>query len=353
MSAKKNFWLNLGLVACGIFFAFVAIEVLGFFIPRNFGSGREINVDNEEFQYTAHLNSEKFRDEAFLKEKKPGVKRIFLIGDSFVFGSGVSDEHTLDKYLEWELKAAGYGEVEVWNLGLPDGNTRHYYQTARLFRKFLPDLVIVSLYVDNDIQQSGDGYWRSSTLDRIFANVGNFFKNLAYERGWAKCRSYWNLEYDLNNRYQKLACEGKINPALISRFAVGPNQKYYDLLTERFREDPFTGKYLLKIRELFGDVPFLLLIFPSKYQVSTRDFSLLRELGFPQGEKDLTSRGLQEAILAWAAENGVAAVDPLPVLRNASDQGLYHPIDDHPTRTGNRVVARILAEKILSLPPRP
>jgi hypothetical protein len=59
-------------------------------------------------------------DHDYALEKPPGVRRVIMLGDSFVFGYGLNLEHTLTKQLASLLDPAGW---EVLNLGVPAYNT--------------------------------------------------------------------------------------------------------------------------------------------------------------------------------------------------------------------------------------
>jgi hypothetical protein len=55
-------------------------------------------------------------------EKPPGVRRVILLGDSFVFGWGLPLEHTMGHQLASLLDGTRW---EVLNMGVPGYNTTH------------------------------------------------------------------------------------------------------------------------------------------------------------------------------------------------------------------------------------
>ncbi|HEX5760639.1 MAG TPA: SGNH/GDSL hydrolase family protein [Thermoanaerobaculia bacterium] len=102
-------------------------------------------------------NSHGFRGPEVAREKPPGVFRIAGLGDSQMFGWGVSDEETYLRRLERALDARarrakqGPRGVEVLNFAVPGYNT--VMQVATFEHRalaFSPDLVIVH-YARNDL----------------------------------------------------------------------------------------------------------------------------------------------------------------------------------------------------------
>ena len=94
---KTAFWrrvlANLVLLLFGLVLGLGVLELafrIGNF-DRRMGP-RSYDVNGYEFQYHVALNSDYFRDEEFHRKKESGTFRIFLIGDSFVFGSGAGQD---------------------------------------------------------------------------------------------------------------------------------------------------------------------------------------------------------------------------------------------------------------------
>jgi lysophospholipase L1-like esterase len=80
-------------------------------------------------------------------EKPPGVRRVILLGDSFVFGWGLPLEHTMGHQLASLLDGTRW---EVLNMGVPGYNTTHevsFLEDRGL--KYQPDVVVL-MYHPND-----------------------------------------------------------------------------------------------------------------------------------------------------------------------------------------------------------
>lgn len=86
---------------------------------------------------------------------RPGVRRVALIGDSYVQGMNVPLEHTLAAFLETALDrctpAAPRG-VEVLNFGVSGYGTAQELLTLRHHAaKYRPSIVLLAFYAGNDV----------------------------------------------------------------------------------------------------------------------------------------------------------------------------------------------------------
>ena len=84
--------------------------------------------NNYNVEYTT--NSQGLRSEYDYQINKPaGTKRVFLLGDSLVFGIGVNDREALAPALESKLNAlpAADTQYEVLNLGVTGYTFDNYY----------------------------------------------------------------------------------------------------------------------------------------------------------------------------------------------------------------------------------
>jgi len=297
---------------------------------------RSFEVINYEFNYTMNINENNFRDDEFTKEKT--IKRVFMIGDSMIHGSGVSNEYTIDKFMERN------SDYDVWNLAPYGASPIIYYKVAKKFRGYNPDIIVLNVYVDNDIQTKNNAYGKYlSTSVALIRAVNNIRGQ--YQLGYNKdCQYAWVLDYEGDKFYKDLACKGLINPFYFQRASVGDNEEYYKLLIKRFKEDDTTRKYILKIKEMYKEKPFFLVIHPSKYQVSTESFKELRKIGFVFGNETL-SRGLQNSIINWANSKDIEVIDLLPEFKE-QNTSLYHLIDGHYNEKGNELASELILKVI-------
>jgi lysophospholipase L1-like esterase len=95
--------------------------------------------------------------------KSPPTIRIVALGDSFTFGSEVVDGHDFPSLLRDRLRADGFANVEVHNLGGPGYGLS---QTVRLYEELRPD-------VQPDFVLFGPrGLWMDRDLSFVFASAG-------------------------------------------------------------------------------------------------------------------------------------------------------------------------------------
>lgn len=111
------------------------------------------NPDGSQKRVRYSINPQGFRGPPAPLRKPPGTLRICVVGDSFVFGTGVADDETLPHVLERELRARHSARaLEVLNFGVPGYGIEDL--AARLRRDVLPfgpDLVLLSLYVNDAV----------------------------------------------------------------------------------------------------------------------------------------------------------------------------------------------------------
>jgi len=116
------------------------------------------NVSKRHGGVEVACNNAGLRDRRRYGPKSPGVFRVVVLGDSYVFGSGGREEDRLGNQLEEQLALqadpAGGRRVEVYSLGVPSWSTLNEvrYLSARL-SAYDPDLIVVFM-VGNDFGSS-------------------------------------------------------------------------------------------------------------------------------------------------------------------------------------------------------
>ncbi|HEY9677511.1 MAG TPA: SGNH/GDSL hydrolase family protein [Drouetiella sp.] len=128
-------------------------------------------------------------------EKCPVSKRIMVMGDSFVWGTGYANMNTIWwRQLGRELQRRGYNDVEVMAAGMPGAPTRKELGWAKHYVPiYKPDALIWG-YVTNDAEEgskNGIGLVKTSRLPEddfpprvktalasVFPNIGDEFSTL-------------------------------------------------------------------------------------------------------------------------------------------------------------------------------
>lgn len=102
------------------------------------------------FDRRLRINSLGLRDREHPYQKPPGVRRILVLGDSYAWGYGVSDEEIFTEVLEQRL-AGEPGNWEVLNSGVSGwGTDQEYLYLVHEGFRYDPDLVVVAFYLLND-----------------------------------------------------------------------------------------------------------------------------------------------------------------------------------------------------------
>lgn len=93
-------------------------------------------------------------------EKKPaGVRRVAVLGDSFVAAVAVDEDKTMSAQLEQQMNRISRSERwEVLNFGVSGNSTGQSLLTWRNFaQRFQPDLVVLCFYNGNDLAENKSG----------------------------------------------------------------------------------------------------------------------------------------------------------------------------------------------------
>lgn len=100
------------------------------------------------------INSKGLRDKEYGYEKKSDTNRILVLGDSFSWGYGVSNEEIFTEVLERTL-AKCTSPVEVINSGVSGwGTDQEYLFLISEGYRYSPDLIVLALYLANDLENN-------------------------------------------------------------------------------------------------------------------------------------------------------------------------------------------------------
>jgi hypothetical protein len=271
-------------------------------------------------------------------DRKPGVVRVAALGDSFAVGPAVP---FTENYLTL-LQQSSPG-VEVCNFGVSGAGPREYRAVlARDGWPVRPDLVLVSVFVGNDITEA------LPTPRRLDPRGHALY--LLCERGW------------------RLACERRRQPAAS---AVPDRLRVPPLSEETFRavearrlavclappSAAMEGKWRRALAHLEGlvadcrrrRVPVAFVLIPDEFQVNPAvRAQAVRDAQADRGalDLDLPQRRLRD----FCAARGVPCLDLLPAFREAPDA--YASRDTHWNVRGNRLAAVAIADWLRDRLPR-
>jgi hypothetical protein len=109
-----------------------------------------------EFRVHVSINGAGLRDVERQREKPAGVRRVLLLGDSFIEAMQVPLEQTIGRQLEQALNAmAGARRYEVVAVGTSGyGTAAEWLWYQREGRSFNPDIVLLAFYPGNDVRNN-------------------------------------------------------------------------------------------------------------------------------------------------------------------------------------------------------
>lgn len=114
----------------------------GPFHLASFPSGEHMS---EVPTYTVHINQRFFREREFDETPASGVRRIFAVGDSATFGTGVESSKRFTEVLHGLLEEEAPGQFEVLNVGWVGTTTAHSVETVRnQVLKWSPSVLVVN-----------------------------------------------------------------------------------------------------------------------------------------------------------------------------------------------------------------
>ncbi len=138
--------------------------------PMNATFTREAIGSRPAFEVST--NAYGFRDRPFDVEADSGRTRIMLVGDSFVFGSGISQNECLAPQLETELngRLRGITETRVYAVAQEGWNLEQEVSAITAMSPILkPDIVIIGHMPGNDLWPY-DPMFRKRWQKQIFQN---------------------------------------------------------------------------------------------------------------------------------------------------------------------------------------
>jgi hypothetical protein len=273
------------------------------------------------FAVELRFNSLRFRDREF-PPRRPGVRRVMVLGDSFTEGEGVKAADVYPRALE-RLLNTGPGRWEVLDCGRRGADFPELYRSFETILAYDPDIVVYGMVLNDPVQTAG------------------FHSRQSYLNDWIVDRSRM-LEGRQPPRFGFF--ESRLTAYLreqVEDFRVGRDttQWYMDMFGEPNREGwEETQAYLLKMdrsmRERGGS--FLVALWPLMVGLDGR---------YP-------FEGVHQTIAGFCHRSGIVERDLLPTLRGRAPASLWvHPVDLHPNEIAHRLVAASLAPAVRALAP--
>jgi hypothetical protein len=255
-------------------------------------------------------NSIQYRD-VEVPPRRPGVRRVIVLGDSFTEGQGVKEADTDPRVLERLLNEAEPGRWEVRNWGRRGAD---FPVLAGLFEEALrydPDLVVYGMVLNDPERPQAFDARHDFLNNRIVPSRRPRPEFRSRLLGFVAGRiETWKLDREGKRWYHELYGEANREGWAATRGQIAG-------MSRRMQERG--GAFLLAawplLAGLEGDYPFA---------------------------------AVHETIRRFCLESGVAHHDLLPVLRGRPSESLWvHPLDHHPNEEAHRRAAESLASVVL------
>ena len=292
-------------------------------------------------------NAHGFRGDEWTWQQPDGTRRVLFAGDSFTFGNGVADEHTLPVAVETTL-AERDASWQVVNLGTSGWGPQNVIAWLRTEGAALEASCLVYVFYDgNDAMDSfahalyvidGDTLVRRAPpAPSTSLRISRFIRQFP--------PSSWLLEHSQLVNVARNAVRNR----LAARGELSPDQQLYSAPTPAQIDSALeaSGAALDALRTLalhrFGAFGILLLPTPEQVFGSTPE----RE---PLSSPELARR-THDAVLAWAADAQVPVLDLEAAWRADPEpaRAFYFRRDFHLTPEGNRAAGTAAAVRLPEL----
>jgi len=306
-----------------------------------------------EYDVPIRINNLGLRDKDYDEELNSDIKKILLLGDSMTFGYGVEQEQSYPKTLEKLL--GDYYFVINSGVGGYSPDVEYIYLKEKGL-KLNPDVVILGLYVGNDITDLEFNNWiRLDEKDlpkKISSNQfyvddqnrlrtkgdENVIKNNPFPILYGinvflsyKSHAYIFFKERLKSLFYKLTGQEES----IQKTIYG---NYYnkDLELSWKKVEAILVEMNLLVKE--KDKYFVIILIPSRDQF--------------QEEKDNTYNftNPNKRLMAFGKENNLIMIDLLPYFKGEDDpRDFYYKKDVHLNKEGHRFLAEKIYEKLKGL----
>lgn len=290
------------------------------------------------------INSTGFRGPELRKDG--GGRRVLAVGDSVTYGLGVRQEEAYPRVLEELLPG-----LQVVNAGVGAWAPVQY----RLFLEkrglaLEPDLVIVGLFVGNDITAMDEAWVRNTTAEggwiisdkEAYERSSRRSRALRWLRGVLLDKSHAvRVLDDLNRRGRPGSTAFKPWFLEQQRAAARVYRRRDDEDARAAWENTFGELARIRDQCRRSGARLLVVILPDHTQVNPR---LRAALALPAGEFDLLAP--QRRLLRFCRVRGIECLDVLPSFLEASGTDAFLRNDSHLAPRGHRLIARAVKARI-------
>jgi hypothetical protein len=327
------------------------------------------SVDTElGLDYRIRVNSMGMREREFSRAKKPGTRRILVIGDSIAFGTGVDAGLRFSNFID---RALG-DNTEVLNAGVCGWGTDQeliYYESTG--RHLDPDAVVLTLTMANDVVNNmldhlflGSATKPRFTFDRHRGSIDlagatltppsppvrHRIRNLLRH---SRLLVFVKRRIEATERAHAVANAGSGRPTGFEKEGLERNYSHWSVYENSYDDEFEQGWELTEaLIGRFADlcrqdgVELIVFAFPLKIEVDEPwRRGLVEHHEIDPARFDFFKP--YRRLASFCERRGIEFIYPLDDFKRASKKrSLYFTKDSHPNRYGNALAAQVLLETL-------
>jgi hypothetical protein len=326
------------------------------------------------FDVAVDVNSAGFRDREHSLDKAPGVRRIALLGDSFVEAIQVPFEQSVTSLLENRLSRA-----EVMSFGVSGTGTARQYLALRHYAlPYRPDIVVLFFFAGNDISDNsgrlqGKPYLpypavtptgklaRQPGGEPLFTPFADQSSRLSaatalLKDSWKSYRFVREL-LDKSPEVNRVLFQLKLTstPPEAVNAPTADQFGFYEIYRSELRPEwaeawDVTQELILATRKaaVSNGSQFLVVLIPAAWEVYAENWEAVLKRLPAMRDASLDLERPSKRLSAFLSANDVPFVNLLPEFRGAASDSppLYVKHDAHWTFEGHRLATKVLAENL-------
>ncbi len=315
-------------------------------------SNAQFETTIENFTNAITTNSYGFFDKEWTLEKKTD-KRILIVGDSFTEGYTVPFDKHYARMFETLANNQSAMSIEVMSAGTSSWDTSSEIKVLeRELLKFNPDIVILQIYIGNDIHDNRlKGIFtlqNGSLVDNTPVTIPLAKRVLMY----GSLKSYLFKQvtdfFIFNPVGIKLAKLFKGSNVLVfEENELHVRNKYAENSPPMYHEGyALTYQLLERYASLSKEYHFIpvVLIIPEKEQVYDEEWNAINAAA---QQNNTFRRDLPQRNIIQHAPTELIIIDVLPQFIEEQSQRYYNGVDLHTNIAGNKRTAEILYEELV------
>jgi lysophospholipase L1-like esterase len=277
--------------------------------------------------------------------------RVAFVGDSFTFG--VYDYEKNFPFIVQDLGRQNGLNLESINFGVPGSSPKQYLKMVNTYvRKAKPNLVIVTLFIGNDIYQSDPNLQTQLWL----GSVGSIPKltHIGFDK--ESFALYTVLRSLYRYRLHKYFAEDENVEGFHEQVRLNLEYQYHDIfrkqLPEKVKRQFLNLQKILKKISYFIDSfegDLLVVLAPTEIQINDElRKSFLSKYSIHPSNLNISQP--QQIIIQYLNNLNIKYIDLLPAFLEEGDKKiLYAPGDTHFNEDGNYLAAEIIFNTVNAL----